>query len=119
MSSNPQQRREIPANIAAWGEQVLPPDDPFRRIGDTLYAEIHTLFAEELAAITTPSGLTPIDLAIILALQELEWLTAGAAANYVRVHLGWKVALHLPFVHRGCTGRDLKTFLKPAQVAKP
>jgi hypothetical protein len=71
------------------------------------------------AATLTPTSLTPIDLAIILALQELEHLSAGAAANYLRVHLGWKYALRLPMDHRGCTGRDLKTFLKRAQIAKP
>jgi hypothetical protein len=114
-----QPSRPLPPDIAAWGAKVLPPDDPYRRIGDTLYVEIHALFAEELADIPTPAGLRPIDLAIILAFQELEHLTAGAAANHVRVHLGWKYALRLPIDHRGCTGRDLKTFLKRVQIAKP
>ena len=48
---------------------MLSPNDPVRRIGDTLYAEIHTLFAEELAGIPSPAGPTPIDLSIIRALK--------------------------------------------------
>jgi hypothetical protein len=115
----PRSPRELPHDIAAWGEKVLPPDDPYRRIGDTLYAEIYTLYAEELAGIPTPTDFAPIDLAIILAFQELERLTAGEAAGRVSVHLGWKYALRLPIDHRGCTGRDLKTFLKRVQIAKP
>ena len=119
MAHTPLPLREMPPDTAAWGAQLLSPDDSYRRIGDTLYAEIHALYAEELADLPSPAGLTPIDLAIILALQELERLTAGAAANYLRVHLGWKYALRLPMDHRGCTGRDLKTFLKRVQIAKP
>jgi hypothetical protein len=119
MSFEPQPLREIPEDIAAWGAKVLSPDDPYRRIGDTLYAEIYTLYAEELAGLPTPTDFTPIDLAIILAFQELERLTAGEAASRVGVHLGWKYALHLPLDRRGCTGRDLKTFLKRVQIAKP
>ena len=34
--------RELPSDLAAWGTKVLPPDDPYRQIGDTLYAELHT-----------------------------------------------------------------------------
>src|SRR5262249_32608669 len=111
--------RSLPPDTAALGTQLLEPDDPYRRIGDTLYPEIYALYAKELADIPTPAGLTPIDFAIILALQELERLSAGAAANYLRFHLGWKYALRLPMDHRGCTGRDLKTFLKRVQIAKP
>jgi hypothetical protein len=111
--------RRLPTEMAAWGANVLAQDDPFRRIGDTLYAEIYALFADELADIPTPAGFSPIDLAIILAFQELERLTAGTAAGRVGVHLGWKYALHLPLDQRGCTGRDLKTLLKRVQIAKP
>jgi hypothetical protein len=31
------QPREMPGGDVAWGEEVLTPDDPFRRIGDTLH----------------------------------------------------------------------------------
>jgi hypothetical protein len=119
MSLEPRPLREMPPDTAVWGAKVLSSEEPFRRIGDTLYAEIHTLFAKELADIPTPAGFTPIDLAIILAFQELERLTAGEAASRIGVHLGWKYALHLPLSQRGCTGRDLKTFLKRVQIAKP
>lgn len=73
--------------------------------GDTFYAEICALYAEELAEIPTPTGLTPTDLAIILAVRELERLTADATTNNVRVHLDldWKHALCLRMNHSGYT----------------
>jgi hypothetical protein len=55
--------REMPAETAAWGAETLPPDDPYRQIGDTLYVELYTEHAADLAIIPAPAGLTTFDLA--------------------------------------------------------
>jgi hypothetical protein len=116
VSIKPPPPREIPPDIAAWGAQVLPPDDPYRQIGDTFYAELHAEYAGELAVIPAPAHLTTFDLAVIFALQQLEQLTAGEVATRVRSDWCWKYALHLPVDHPGCTGRDIKTFRKRMEM---
>jgi hypothetical protein len=119
MSLKPQPPRPMPPDIANWGATELPPDDPYRQIGDTLYAELHAAYAADLAVIPAPANLTTFDLAVIFTLQQLEHLTADEAATRVRTDQRWTYALHLPLLHPGCTGRDLKTFRKRLEVHQP
>lgn len=58
--------------IQPLGAQMLPPDDPYRHIGDMLYAELYAEYAADLAAIPAPAGLATFDLAVIFALQQQE-----------------------------------------------
>jgi len=41
MSLDLQSPRQIPSEIATWGAEMLPSDNPYRRIGDTLYQQYH------------------------------------------------------------------------------
>jgi hypothetical protein len=104
--------REMSPEIAAWGAQVLPPDDPYRRIGDELYPSLYNLYAEEFVGVPAPKGLTPVDLAFLVALGGQADLTVDAAAERLRTDLAWKYALHLPLDHPGCTGDALWRFVK-------
>lgn len=111
--------REMPPDTAAWGAATLPPDDPYRQIGDTLYAELYADYAADLAVIPAPADLTTFDMAVIFVLQQLEQISAGEAATHVRSDWRWKYALHLSADHPGCTGRDIKTFRKRLEIQQP
>jgi hypothetical protein len=111
--------RPLPPDIAAWGLRVLAEDNPFRHIGDVLYPLLYTHYVPVFQAIPTPVQLTAVDLAVVVAFQTIEGLTAGRAAERLRADLSWKYALHLPLDHAGCTGRDLKTFCKRIAVHRP
>lgn len=111
--------RAIPPEILTWGQKVLSEADPYRCIGDVLYPALHTRYMLKFRLLPTPVQLTAVDLAIAVALQKVEGLTAGRAAERLRADLSWKYALHLPLDHSGCTGRDLKTFCKRIAVHRP
>ncbi|NTW03547.1 MAG: hypothetical protein HGA19_20120 [Oscillochloris sp.] len=100
-------------------DKLLEPDNPYRRLGETLYPALHATYAEAFASLPAPEGLTPVGLAIVLALQVIDRRTAGQAGYLLKMDLRWKYALHLPLDHPGCTGRDLRTFHKRVQIAKP
>lgn len=104
--------RPMPSDTAAWGAKQLRPDDPYRRIGDELYPSLYDLYAEEYIGVPAPKGLTPVDLALIVALGAQADLTIDAAAERLRTDLAWKYALHLPLDHSGCTGDALWRFVK-------
>jgi hypothetical protein len=102
----------MPPDTAAWGAKVLLPDDPYRRIGDEVYATLYQLYAEEFVGVPAPKGLTPVDLAFVVALGGQNDLTVDAAAERLRTDLAWKYALHLPLDHPGCSGHALWRFVK-------
>jgi len=112
MSSKSPLPRQLPPDIATWGEQVLPPDDPFRHIGDEVYPSLYDLYAEEFVGVPAPKGLTPVDLAFVVALGGQNDLTVDAAAERLQIDLAWKYALHLPLDHPGCSGDALWRFVK-------
>lgn len=87
---------QMPADIAALGQRLLPPDNPYRVIGDHL-ADL--LADAQFAELYEPSGraaLSPALLAMVTLFQYMENLPDRAAAEAVVVRLDWKYALHLP-----------------------
>ena len=109
----------MPSDIAALGDKLLEPDNPYRHLGETVYPALHAAYGNALAHIPAPKGLTPVGLAIVLTLQAIERRTAGQAGYLLKMDLRWKYALRLPLDHPACTGRDLRTFQKRVQIAKP
>ena len=104
--------RDMPPELAAWAEKLLPPGDPYRRIGDQVYPAMYDAYAEEFVGVPAPKDLTPVDLAFIVALGGQADLTVDAAAERLRSDLAWKYALHLPLDHPGCSGDALWRFVK-------
>ena len=78
--SSAQLLRLLLPEIAAWGEEALAPDHPYRRIGDVFYPELYPLYIEDFAVIPAPAELTPVDLAFVLAFQHQERLSFEVAA---------------------------------------
>lgn len=112
MPRAPLSLRPLPPDTAAWGRQMLPPDDPYRRIGDEVYPSLYDLYAEEFAGVPAPKGLTPFDLAFLVALGGQHDLTVDTTAARLRTDPAWKYALHLPLNHPGCTADALWHFVK-------
>jgi hypothetical protein len=112
MSLKPQPPRLMPPELAAWGAKHLAADDPYRRIGDEVYPSLYDLYAEEFVSVPAPKGLTPVDLAFLVALGGQNDLTVDAAVERLGADLAWKYALHLPLDHPGCTGDALWRFVK-------
>lgn len=120
----PHRWRVIPSDTAAGGEAHLAPDDPCRRIGEQLYVSMHNVYAEELAGLPVSSGLTPVDLALLVGLGGQADLNVDAAAARLASDFAWKYALRLPLEHPGCSGDALWRFLKrvertPARYGAP
>jgi Transposase domain (DUF772) len=112
MSLNLPPLRPLPSDTAAWGAKELLPDDPYRRIGDEVYPSLYDLYAEEFVGVPAPKGLTPVDLAFIVALGGQHDLSVDATAERLRTDPAWKYALHLPLDHPGCPGDALWRFVK-------
>lgn len=86
---------QLPADIAAVGQRLLPATNPYRVIGDQL-ADL--LRDEQFAALYEPTGraaVSPAVLALVTLFQFLEDVPDRQAAELVVVRLDWKYALHL------------------------
>lgn len=101
MSLKPQPPREMPAELARLGAQLLPPESPYRLVGDHLYAKYRDADYADLYPAEGQPGLSPVDLAFVTAFQCLEDLADRGAAEAVRLRLDWKYALHLPLEDPG------------------
>ena len=101
MSLKPQPPREMPAELTRLGAQLLPPESPYRLVGDQLYAKYRDEDYSDLYPAEGQPGLSPVDLAFVTAFQCLEDLPDRSAAEAVRLRLDWKYALHLPLEYPG------------------
>ena len=102
----------MPPDTAVWGEAHLALDSPYRAIGAQLYESMHAAYTRELVRLPVPEGLTPVDLALLIALSVEAQLTVGGAAARLAADPAWKYALHLPLDHPGCSGDAIWRFLK-------
>ena len=110
MSLKPQPSRPLPDDLARLGATLLPPDSPYRLIGDHLYAHYDNAAFADLYPAEGKPALPPVDLLFVLALQALEDLSDRAAAEAVRLRLDWKYALHLPLADQGFNFSVLSDF---------
>ena len=101
MSLKPQPPREMPAELARIGAKLLPPESPYRLVGDQLYAKYRDADYADLYPAEGQPGLSPVDLAFVTAFQYMEDLADRAAAEAVQMRLDWKYALHLPLDYEG------------------
>jgi transposase len=101
MSLKPQPPREMPAELARIGAKRLPPESPYRLVGDQLYAKYRDADYADLYPAEGQPGLSPVDLAFVTAFQYMEDLADRAAAEAVQMRLDWKYALHLPLDYEG------------------
>lgn len=103
--------REIPADTAAIGQQVLAVENVYRQIGD----RFNDLFPEErvFANLYDRQGrgaLPPLLAGVVTVFQILEQVPDRVAAQFVASRIDWKYALHLPLGYAGFHFTDLYAF---------
>ncbi len=101
MSLKPQPPRDMPEEMAQIGVKLLPPESPYRLVGDYLYAKYRDEDFADLYPAEGQAALSPVDLGFVTAFQYMENLSDRAAADAVRLRLDWKYALHLPADYAG------------------
>jgi transposase len=92
---------ERPADIAAVGQKLLPPTNPYRVIGDHLADILDDAHFADLYDPTGRAALSPSLLALVRLFQFMETIPDREAAEQVVVRLDWKYALHLPLEDTG------------------
>src|SRR5579871_627412 len=92
---------EIPADIAAVGQRILPASDRYRVIGDHLADLLDDAQFTDLYEPTGRAALSPSLLALVTLFQFVEDLPDREAAAQVVVRVDWKSALHLPLDYAG------------------
>lgn len=110
MSLKPMPPRPMPAELALWGAKHLPPESPYRLVGDKLYEQYQECDYLDLYHPEGKPGHSPVDLALVSAFQYMEKLSDRQAAEAVRMRLDWKYALHLPVDDRGFNFSVLSEF---------
>jgi transposase len=101
MSLKPHPPRDMPIELAQLGAKLLPPESPYRMVGERLYIKYRDENYADLYPAEGQPGLSPVDLAFVTAFQYMEDKSDREAAESVRLHLGWKYALHLPLDYAG------------------
>jgi transposase len=92
---------EIPAAIAAVGQKLLPPTNPYRVMGDHLADILDDAHFADLYDTRGRAALSPSLLALVTLFQFMENIPDREAAEQVVVRLDWKYALHLPLEDTG------------------
>ncbi len=92
---------EMPADIAAVGQQLLPVTNLYRIIGDQLADLVRDADFADLYDTRGRHALSPALLALVTVFQFLEDVPDREAAEAVVVRLDWKYALHLPLTYAG------------------
>jgi transposase len=92
---------DIPTDIAAVGQKLLPPTNPYRVIGDHLADILDDAHFAALYDSTGRAAISPSLLALVTLFQFMENIPDREAAEQVVVRLDWKYALHLPLEDTG------------------
>ena len=110
MSLKPQPPRSMPEELATLGAKLLPPDSPYKLVGDELYEQYNEADFIDLYHPEGQPGISPVDLAFVTAFQFMENLSDRQAADALRLRLDWKYALHLPLDYTGFNFSVLSEF---------
>ena len=110
MSLQVREAGAIPAEIKAWGEARLAPENVYRVLGDQLADLVRDEEFAELYEATGRHAISPAVLALVTLFQYLEQVPDREAASMVVTRLDWKYALHLPLLGRGFDYSDLCHF---------
>lgn len=101
MALKPEHPRPMPEEVAVLGFKLLPPDNPYRLIGDLLYPQYDDADFADLYSAEGKPAISPVLLTFVTVFQHMENLSDRQAADAVRLRLDWKYALHLPLDYAG------------------
>jgi transposase len=91
----------LPEETGRIGKMLLGENDPYRLIGDQLFAKWREEEFADLYAREGKPGYSPVILAFVSVFQFMERLADRQAAQALRMRLDWKYALHLPLEDSG------------------
>ena len=91
----------LPEETGRIGKMLLGENDPYRLIGDQLFANWQEEEFADLYAREGKPGYSPVILAFVSVFQFMERLADRQAAQALRMRLDWKYALHLPLDDAG------------------
>src|SRR5215211_8252993 len=91
----------MPEETGRIGKLLLRDNDPYRLIGDQLFAKWKEEEFADLYSREGKPGYSPVILAFVSVFQFMERLADRQAAQAVRMRLDWKYALHLPLEDSG------------------
>jgi transposase len=100
----------MPEETGRIGKRLLGENDPYRLIGDQLFAKWKEEEFADLYASEGKPGYSPVILAFVSVFQFMERLADRQAAQALRMRLDWKYALHLPLEDAGFDFRVLSEF---------
>jgi transposase len=91
----------MPKELAILGPKLLPPNSPYRLVGQQLYEQYDEAEFVDLYCAEGKPALSPVLLSFVTAFQYMDSLSDREAAEAVRVRLDWKYALHLSLEYAG------------------
>ncbi len=91
----------MPEETGRIGKLLLRENDPYRLMGDQLFAKWKEEEFADLYASEGKPGYSPVILAFVSVFQFMERLADRQAAQALRMRLDWKYALHLPLEDAG------------------
>lgn len=101
MTLHPRELTTIPDDIAAAAETLLPTSNPYRILGEQLADVLTDAGFAPLYTNHGRAAISPALLALVTIFQFLEDVPDRQAAEWVRVRLDWKYALHLGLLDLG------------------
>ena len=91
----------MPEETRRIGESLLDEDDPYRLIGEQLFATLNEEEFGDLYSSEGKPGISPVILAFVSVFQFMERLADRQAVQALRMRLDWKYALQLPLGYKG------------------
>jgi transposase len=80
----------MPEEMKRIGQKLLKENDPYRLIGDELFAQLHEEEFADLYSAEGKPGISPVILAFVSVFQFMEKLGDRQAAQALRMRLDWK-----------------------------
>jgi transposase len=103
---------EIPDDIAALGQALLPEDNVYRLAGDEVNEVLQMDEFYEMYSISGRGAVHPFILALVTIFQFLENVPDRVAAAWAVLRIDWKYALHVPLSYLGFHHSTLSNFRK-------
>lgn len=101
MCLKPQALPPIPEDTNRLAQQLFPPHNVLRLIGEEYADLLHDNDFADLYSHTGQPALSPARLALVTVLQAREHCSDRIAVEMVRFRIDWKYALHLPLDYTG------------------
>lgn len=112
MCLKPAPVRPLLPELVAWAARHLPPESPYRLVGDLLYPDLHDDQFADLYHREGRPAISPVILSLVTLFQAWEDLSDRAATFAAIDRKSWQYAMHLPSDYAGFDASILVDFRK-------